>query len=159
MKNSKNKKFYIVLGLFIFIFIFISSTNTVIAEKKKKGAENVPAKKEQHVYQSSYKLLAPIGSNYTEVSTANISSYFNKIFTIAIGLAGVLAVVMLVIGGIEWMGSESVFAKTAGKEKIMSALLGLLIALGSYAILKTINPALLGQKNIANQINTPQTKK
>ncbi len=95
----------------------------------------------------TYKLLAPIGK-ITEVKTNNIGNYFSLFFKLAIGLAGVLAVVMLVVGGIQWMGSESVFGKVNAKEQITSALLGLLIALGSYALLNTINPDLLGKKGL-----------
>ncbi len=96
----------------------------------------------------NYKLLAPIGTT-TEIKTNDIGKYFNILFDIAIGLAGALAVIMLVIGGVQWMGSESVFGKTQGKERIISALVGLLIAIGSYTILNTINPNLLGKKGLA----------
>ncbi len=95
----------------------------------------------------NYKLLAPIGKT-TEIKTNDIGKYFNILFNIAIGLAGALAVVMIVVGGIQWMGSESVFGKTEGKERVMSAILGLLIAVGSYTLLNTINPDLLGKKGL-----------
>jgi len=94
----------------------------------------------------AYKLLAPIGS-LTE-APENMGDYFNTIFLIAIGLCGVLAVIMIVIGGIQYMGDESVFGKTDAKERIKSAILGLIIALGSYALLNTINPDLLGKGGI-----------
>lgn len=89
-----------------------------------------------------YTLLAPIGA--FKVAPDNIGDYFNTIFLIAIGLCGALAVIMIVIGGIQYMGDESIFGKTEAKSRIKSAILGLLIALGSYALLRTINPALLG---------------
>ncbi len=95
----------------------------------------------------NYKLLAPIGKT-TEIKTNDIGKYFNILFNIAIGLAGALAVVMIVVGGIQWMGSESIFGKTEGKERVMSAILGLLIAVGSYTLLNTINPDLLGKKGL-----------
>ncbi|MBU0611932.1 C40 family peptidase, partial [Patescibacteria group bacterium] len=41
------------------------------------------------------------------------------------------------------MTSELVSSKQAGKQRILNAVLGLLLALGSYAILNTLNPALL----------------
>lgn len=91
---------------------------------------------------SVYTLLAPIGS--LKEAPNNIGDYFNIIFKIAIGLCAVLAVVMIVISGIQYMGDESIFSKTEAKSKITAAVLGLLIALGSYALLNTINPALLG---------------
>ena len=55
---------------------------------------------------------------------------------------------MIVIGGIQYMGDESVFGKTEAKNRIFSAILGLIIALGSYVLLNTINPDLLGEKGV-----------
>jgi hypothetical protein len=55
---------------------------------------------------------------------------------------------MIVIGGVQYMGDESIFGKTEAKSKIFSAVLGLIIALGSYALLNTINPDLLGKKGL-----------
>ena len=63
-----------------------------------------------------------------------------KIF---IGLCAVLAVVMIVIGGLEYMTSELAHTKESGKDRITHAVLGLLIALGAYALLFTINPDLI----------------
>lgn len=103
-----------------------------------------PVKK---VVSSVYNLLAPIGT-LTQFSSNNIGDYFNIIFKLAIGLCGALAVVMIIISSIQYMGDESVFGKTEAKSKIISAILGLLIALGSYALLNTINPALLGKSGV-----------
>jgi hypothetical protein len=55
----------------------------------------------------------------------------------------VLAVVMLVVGGIEYMSTVSVGEKEGAKSRITNALLGLVLALGSYAILNTLNPNLV----------------
>lgn len=98
------------------------------------------------IINDKYKLLAPIG-NLTEAPD-NVGDYFNVIFKIIIGLCAVLAVIMIVIGGIQYMGSESIFGKTESKSRIMAAILGLLIALGAYALLNTINPDLLGGKGV-----------
>ncbi|OGI60361.1 hypothetical protein A2641_01430 [Candidatus Nomurabacteria bacterium RIFCSPHIGHO2_01_FULL_37_25] len=72
-----------------------------------------------------------------------LSAYLNTMIKIFIGLCAVFSVVMIVIGGMEYMTSELAHTKEAGKEKIWQALLGLLIALGAYALLNTINPDLL----------------
>jgi hypothetical protein len=78
-----------------------------------------------------------------------------KIF---IGLCAVLSMVMLVIGGIEYMTSELISSKEEGKKRIGKALLGLLIALGAYALLFTINPDLLKSDiNVPNTATTPAT--
>ncbi len=113
---------------------------------KKKGSD-LSAINEKTYGPLTYKLLAPIGKT-TEIKTDDIGKYFNILFNIAIGLAGALAVVMIVVGGIQWMGSESIFGKTEGKERVVSAILGLLIAVGSYTLLNTINPDLLGKSGL-----------
>ena len=104
-----------------------------------------------------YKLLAPIttsngdgtgvffdqGELNSQGKNIALSKYLNTMIRIFIGLCAVLAVIMIVMGGIEYMTSELVSSKEAGKSRITEALLGLLIALGSYALLNTINPDLL----------------
>ncbi len=78
----------------------------------------------------------------------NIGEYLNIIFKIGIGLCAALAVIMLIIYGVVYMGDESVFGKTEAKSKMLSAVLGLIIALGAWALLNTINPALTGKGGI-----------
>ncbi|OGI63202.1 hypothetical protein A2818_00125 [Candidatus Nomurabacteria bacterium RIFCSPHIGHO2_01_FULL_40_12] len=99
-----------------------------------------------------YQLLVPLpgaGPNGTDLTVFDsaepfaLSTYLNLMIKIILGLAAVLAMVMIVIGGMEYMTSELVSSKEAGKERIRGALLGLLIALGAYALLNTINPDLL----------------
>jgi hypothetical protein len=72
-----------------------------------------------------------------------LSAYLNPMITIFIGICAVLAVIMIVLGGIEYMTSELISSKEAGKERIRNAIFGLLLALGAYALLYTINPNLL----------------
>lgn len=71
------------------------------------------------------------------------AGYLNIMIQIFIGIAAVLAMIMIVMGGIEYMTSELVSTKQAGKQRILNAILGLILALGSYAILNTLNPDLL----------------
>jgi len=98
-----------------------------------------------------YKFLAPItGSDgtgtgdYINPAKDNaLSNYINLMIKIFIGISAVLAVVMIVMGGIEYVTSELSHSKEHGKETITNAVFGLLIALGAYALLNTINPDLL----------------
>jgi len=98
-----------------------------------------------------YKFLAPIGLGDT-IDTTDVGVYFNWIFKLAIGLCAALAVIMIIIAGVQYMGDESIFGKTEAKDKILKAILGLLIAIGSWVLLNTINPALTGKGgvNVAN---------
>jgi len=61
-----------------------------------------------------------------------------------VGIAGLAAFVMLVWGGVQWLTSAGNPSKIGdAKDKINSALLGLLIILGSWLILQVINPDLI----------------
>jgi hypothetical protein len=94
-----------------------------------------------------YTPLAPLPGTPTGgfdiAKTSSLGTYINIIINLVIGISAVLAVVMTVIGGIEYMTSELPGGKEGGKDRIKDALLGLLIALGAYALLNTINSDLL----------------
>ncbi len=89
-----------------------------------------------------YCLLAPIGG-VTRISDADLANFFDMIFKILIGLIGTLSVIMIFFGGVQYMSTDALQGKQEGRERIQNAVLGLIIALGSYAILNTINPKLL----------------
>ena len=99
---------------------------------------------------STYDLISPIGGMTTGV---DIVTYLQKIIVVTIGVAGVLAVVMLVICGIKVMMSGSASGKSAAKECLWNALFGLLITIAAWALLYTINPDLL--KNDATLADVP----
>lgn len=97
--------------------------------------------------EGEYCLLAPlpvIGSKIDNNLT--FETYVNSVIKLLIGLAAVLAVVMIVIAGIQNMGNESASLKTESRNRIQGALAGLLLILGSFAILNTINPNLVDLK-------------
>lgn len=91
-----------------------------------------------------YSLLQPIPGIQ---KTSSITDYINRLVPFVIMLAAVLALVQIVVGGMEWALSEAISSKQEGKERITMALLGLLIALLSYLILNVINPDLVNLKD------------
>jgi len=112
-----------------------------------------------------YYLLAPLpcetdtpGCTNKELATFDptstgsdaLSEYLNLMIKLFIGICAVLAVIMIVMGGIEYMTSELISSKEAGKERITHAILGLLLALGAWTLLYTINPKILNVKSLAN---------
>lgn len=99
-------------------------------------------------------------------STKNIAEYVKAIYKYAIGIVGIIAAVVLMFGGILWLTAGG-SAERIGQAKswIGSSLAGLLIALTSYLILATINPALVNFKitgvtpaQEANKIQTLSSK-
>jgi type IV secretory pathway VirB2 component (pilin) len=90
--------------------------------------------------QGTYELLAPLGPLSGSVT---MSEYLSGIMQVVIGVAGIAAVVRIVWCGIQLMGTPSVSQRSASKECITNAILGLLLALGSWVILNTINTDLV----------------
>lgn len=130
-------KKYIIRILILIAIVGIFSPVFAVAPPNETEAEN-----------TKYKLLTPLpGGTEGELSefdtTEGLGKYLNLIINLVIGISAVLAVVMIVMGGIEYMGSELISEKADGKNKIQNALLGLLIAMGAWALLNTINPNLL----------------
>ena len=83
--------------------------------------------------------LPVIGENW-EIGMVGL---LNAFLGISVGIAAILAVIMLAIGGFKYMTSESVFKMGDAKEQIANALIGLLIVLSAVLILQTINPNLV----------------
>ncbi len=87
-----------------------------------------------------YNMLAPI---FGIPSISSIGQYLDLIFKGLVGIAALLAVVMLVVCGIKMMTSEALTSKSESRECIKNAILGLLLALAAWIILNTINPELV----------------
>ena len=87
----------------------------------------------------TYTLLAPLGG----MTTVTLTEYAEGAIQVLIGLAGLIAVVRIVICGIQMIGTPSVSARSEAKECITSAIFGLLLAVTSWIILNTINTQLI----------------
>ncbi len=84
-----------------------------------------------------------------EISIPWIAEYVSAIFNWLMIIVGGVATVMIMVGGFIYLtaaGNQGQVGK--GKEIITNALIGLLLAVGSYLILYTINPDLVSFKNI-----------
>ncbi|MBL7022128.1 hypothetical protein ISR92_02335 [Patescibacteria group bacterium] len=88
------------------------------------------------------------GSDFVKDSPININSgslgqYIIAIYNYGIGLVSVLAVVMIMFGGYKRIfAAGNAGAIGEANSTIISALVGLILALGSFMLLNTINPAL-----------------
>ena len=74
----------------------------------------------------------------------HLGQYVMTVFNYAMIVAGILAVLVIVVSGIEWLTSGG-NSDTIGRaqKRIVGAFVGLFIAYGSFFILSTINPALV----------------
>lgn len=81
------------------------------------------------------------------------SSYVNALYAIAIGIAGLLAVIKLIFAGTKYMLSDIVTDKQSAKKDIKWALVGLIVVLGAVVILTTINTDLTNADIAIEEVN------
>lgn len=134
----KIKKIFILASV-VFLLFMIFSVDIPFVSSQSTG---------------NYVPLAPL-PNTTSGSTTNLAIYAKGIFALLIGVASVLAVIMIVIGGVQYMSTDAISGKSEGKEKITQALYGLLLAMACWLILYTINPNLLNFNILENERNFP----
>ncbi len=91
--------------------------------------------------------LENIGGLYTK-NNGSLSSVLNTIFDFGLGIAALLAVLMITFGGFKYMLSSTPFGKEGGRDYIESAIYGLLIILLSYVLLVTINPQIVKNNSL-----------
>ncbi|GEM_PF-6674729 len=74
----------------------------------------------------------------------DLADYIGLIFQYAVGVAGIFAVALIMWGGMKWIfsGGDQGAVKSA-QETIRNAVIGLILALGAYLLLNTINPNLV----------------
>lgn len=91
-------------------------------------------------------------------SVKGVADYIARIYTFAIGTVGVVAAVMMIIGGFQYLTSAGDAGKIgAAKKRITDAIIGLVLALGSYALLRSLNPQLVSFQPLTvgdNQVKT-----
>lgn len=100
-------------------------------------------------YQESYIPLAPLPfEGLNGGSTPSLPSYLQGVFNAVIIVIIVLAVIMIVFAGITHFFSVSATGKEGKRELAWNAVIGLVIALGSWLLLNTISPRLASNLSI-----------
>jgi len=94
---------------------------------------------------ASYTLLQPLpGLGGGGAGVTGLSQYLGWLYKFALAAAAFLAVLMIVIGGIQMIvGGASETARSDGKRRIEQAIWGLLLAITAWLILYSINPDLV----------------
>lgn len=136
MKKTKTK---FLTTLFLVIFVIFIFGIKVSAQEIEKD----------------YELLAPIpcvgGDCDSLAKETDLSKYIPGLFKLLVGLSAVAAVLMIVFGGFEYMSSDALMKKEAGKERMKNAIFGLIFVISAWLILNTINPKILNfDLNIEN---------
>lgn len=83
-----------------------------------------------------------------DLTAAGPAQVVQWIFYLIMGSVGVLSLIMLVMGGVQFIASSiDPTARSQARNKIQAALTGLLLALTSYILLYTLNPDLVILRN------------
>ena len=126
--RSKNILLFVFCALLTLCLFFVATTPNASAQ--------------------TYKLLAPLpqGEATVDVETG-FSTYAANLFWFLLSAAVILALVMMIIGGVEYVGSAGNTSLVGdAKGRMLNALLGLLLALSAWLILNLINPDLVDFK-------------
>jgi hypothetical protein len=160
MKKDMFKKIIVSLQLVFLIFSFFVSASPIFAyivcgKDQTIAPDGVSCISTTQENDLKYNFLAPLpcdsgeGCVGGELKTFDpagdnkIGGYLNVMIRIFIGICAVLAVIMIVVGGLEYMTSELISNKENGKHRIRGAIFGLILALGAWTILNQINPDIL----------------
>jgi len=86
--------------------------------------------------------------------TKPIADYIKTIYTFAVGAVGIVAAVVLMIGGVMWITAGGNASNVSeAKSMITASLTGMVLVLCSYLILGQVNPALVNLQS--DLIGTP----
>jgi hypothetical protein len=84
------------------------------------------------------------GNTISEVE--DLSEYIQLVYNWSIGAIAIIAVVMIMIAGFQWISSAgNTKAIGSAQQRIKNAIFGLVLVGGAYLILQLINPAILGK--------------
>jgi hypothetical protein len=91
--------------------------------------------------------------------TGPIAAYIKAIYNFAVGAVGIVAAVVLMIGGLMWItAGGNASTVTEAKSMITAAITGLVLVLTSYLLLSQVNPALVNLSADINGIVKPEVK-
>jgi hypothetical protein len=92
---------------------------------------------------AKYFPLEPIRGVSDGAGGVDVGNFISNSVKLIIQIAGALAVIMIVIGGVQYLSTDAINDKSEGKERIQNAIYGLILAFASFIILQTINPGTL----------------
>ncbi|MBU1036823.1 pilin [Patescibacteria group bacterium] len=141
----------------VFVIVFLLSMVPAVFGQQQAGEKCSPAK-------DSILLSMPIPGTDSSLLQYNqacqmyefkgdLTDYIKALYKFFVGIAGILAVFMIMFGGIQWLFSGGNAQKvSSAKETIFGAVIGLILAIGSYTILQVINPRLVKFSRLADMV-------
>jgi hypothetical protein len=146
----RSKKILVKLGLMLFLF-----GNLLLLPSLSLAVENVNETKftpQVSIPDSEFKqgTAVDVGrASGTKITSDLIGRYVVAFYNWGLSIGGVLAVLMLMAGGLIWLTSAGDSGKIDEAKKMISgSLLGTLLLVGAYFFLHTINPNLINMPAI-----------
>lgn len=78
-----------------------------------------------------------------EGKIANLGDYVVRAYNYALGFVLMIAIIMVMVGGVQWILARGGGGVEAAKKRISNAVLGVILLLAAYLILNTISPAIV----------------
>jgi len=85
---------------------------------------------------------------------SSFDNYITSLYVLSISIAGLMAVIKIVISGIKMMMSDVVTARSEAKKDIKGALMGLVVVLAAVLVLTIINPDITNVDLSLQGVNT-----
>ncbi len=102
--------------------------------------------------QPAYVPLAPITAQGVSLDTSNLTKFLISLVKLTIAASAALAVLMVIVGGVQYMSTDAFSGKSDAGKRIRNALFGFLLVMVSYLVLQTINPALVDFSVLNNDL-------
>jgi hypothetical protein len=91
---------------------------------------------------------APIAKGTCPNPTEGIAQYVARIYQFSLMVVGLLALAGLVLGAVKYiLSAGNIVSQEDARDQMKAAIFGILILLGAYLILRTINPDLVTLRN------------
>lgn len=90
------------------------------------------------------------------INVPYLADYIAGVYKYAVSIVSIIAIIMIMVGGLRWLtAGGNASAIGSAKETISGAVIGLILLLGSYTVLYTINPNLVNFKALNIQLIKP----
>ncbi len=145
----------IIFKITIFLLFFAFSLPVLAQEQQtNQASEPLVPKLQINIPTVNFSQAAQQGNL---LSLPFLAEYISGVYKYLLAIVGIVAGIVLTLGGVQYLmagGNQSAIGEA--KKRIGNALIGLVIALGSYVILYTINPQLVSFKSIRVEVVRPQ---
>lgn len=139
------------------LFVLPTAALATVYQERPVLAINIPT-----VHLSNYAVNESGGLRTIDVPW--IAQYASGVYSYAVSIAGLLAGVMLVIGGFQYVTAGGDTGRVAkAKDRIKDAFIGLVLVFGAFLVLTTVNPSLVSLetlkiKTVKKQLFTPEER-